>query len=283
MLNQIDNRHRRIGPKSNLPPPDPFSMTLSPQSSGERDRQGQDWTWDPGNSSTHSEENKLDPNAPRFQVQQPRPNQLQQSTPQVLSSVRGGTESPHSRLTNYTSSCTLNPSHVHVPQSYLGSPNLRFQPIPQTHSHPLQTSQFQSSYGIPPHTDMMRQAASPWGQAISPQWSWQSNDMPSSTSSQISTPHETSRWGSLSPPLMANPNIHQSSIRQEGHPQVPQTLLPAMTSLSFEAPRRGTLAYNPLRPPSRSHESFSRRELALSPTVSLISLHYRFRLVLYSQ
>ena len=250
--------------------------TPSPQSSGERDRQGQDWTWDPGSSSAHPEEDRLDPNAPRFQVRQPRPTQVQaqqQPIPQVHSSVRGGTESPHSRLTSYTSSFTSNLSHGHMPQSYLGPPSQRFQPIPQSHSNPLQSSQYPSSYGMPSHGDMMReQAASPWGQAISPQWSWQSNDAPSSTSSQISTPHDTTRWGGLSPPLMANPNIHKSLIRQEVHPQVPQTLLPAMSSLSFEAPRRGTLAYNPLRPPSRSHESFSRGELALSPTVSLIFL-----------
>ena len=163
--------------------------------------------------------------------------------------------SPHSRLAGYTSGSSLNPFQGSIPQSYQGLGGMQFQPIPQSYSLP-----FQPTNEIPPYTNVTReQATSPWGQSISPQWSWQSN-VASSPSSQRSTPqpHHTPHWGTLSPPLMPNPNRPQSVI----HSQVPHTLLPSIEH------RRGAPAYNPLRPPSRSHGLLSRGEPASSLSVS---------------
>ena len=134
-----------------------------------------------------------------------------------------------------------------------GPGGIPFQPIPQAYSQPFQSLQFQTNEA--PSTNVLReQASSPWGQTISPQWSWQSNTA-SSPSSQVSTPQQTPRWGALSPPTMPNPNRPQSVI----HMQVPHALLP-----NINITRRG------LRPLSRSQGSISSGELAPSPTVSVI-------------
>jgi hypothetical protein len=180
--------------------------------------------------------------------------------------IQGGTHSPHSRLANYTTSSNRNQFQGRSSQSYQGQGGLQFQPIPQSFSQSFQSLQFQPSNEMPPYAFACEQANSPWGQSISPQWSWHSN-VPSSPSSQISTPQHTPRWGSLSPPPMPNPNRPQSSHR-ETHPQIPHTLLPSISSMTLDATHRGTLPYDPARPQSHSRASYTRGELASPPTVS---------------
>lgn len=248
-----------------------FPHEQSSHSSGDRDRHGQDrgLEWDPGNSSSPRQESRLDPNAQRFQAQQFRHAPITQVPEQqgtygqseeysvIQSGV--GLQSPHSRLTGYTSGPPIS-----MPQAYQGQGGFQFQPIPQSYPQPFQSLQFQPSNELPPYANAAReQAASPWGQSISPQWSWPTN-VGSSPSSQRSTPQHTPRWDSLSPPPMLNPNRPQSALQM--HPQV-HTLLPAISSSCLDNTRRGALAYNPFRPASRSHGSFARGDIAPSPIV----------------
>lgn len=249
-------------------------MPIKPQSSqrsGDKNRQGQGRpsAWDPSSSSVPEEENILDPNAPKLQIRQFGPTQIQVPQQQVIfnqfeeySSIQGGggDHSSHSRLSGYTAGPSLNRFQGTMPQSYHGQgpEGIHFQPIPQSYPQPFRSLQFQTDE-TPPPTNVSRElATSPWGEVISPQWSWQSNAA-SSPSSQVSTPQPTRQWGALSPPTMPNPNRPQSSI----YMQVPHTLLPSNDNL-----RRGTLAYNHMCPPSRSRGSLSRGELSTLPTVS---------------
>lgn len=179
--------------------------------------------------------------------------------------------SPHSRLAGYTSSSISNLFSGSLPQAYPSTAaSLQFQPITQPYSPQFQ-SQSQPTNEISAHSLPFRdgQNISPWNQSISPHW-WQSN-IPSFPSSQISSPQNPPRWGSLSPSLMPlGTSRPQSVTRQDIHPQVPFTLLPSITALNLETSRRGIMSYrgvqNPLRPLSQG--SFSRGELGPSPTVS---------------
>ncbi|KAL3800441.1 hypothetical protein HJC23_011678, partial [Cyclotella cryptica] len=251
-------------------------------SSGESGRQGRRSSpWASGSSSAQKDEDKLDPYAPRFQGRQVRPAQFQvsqqdpsaQSREGGSSSIRGSMLSHHSRLAGYTAPAMANPFGGSLPQSYQGTAGQQFQPASQhPYSPPFQAFRFQSSNELASYTlaPTREQTISPWDESISPQWSWQSH-VPSSLSSQRSSPQHTPRWDSISPPLMPlNVNRPQSAIRQDTHPQIPHTLLPSMTSLSLDITRHGNQSnrgvLNPLRPPAFSHGSFSRGELAPSPT-----------------
>ncbi|KAL7489279.1 hypothetical protein ACHAW6_014864 [Cyclotella cf. meneghiniana] len=181
--------------------------------------------------------------------------------------------SHHSRLAGYTAPSITNPFVGSFPQAYQGAEGQHFQSASQhPYSPSFESFRYQSPNELAPYIlpATRDQTISTWDESLSPHWSWQSN-LPSLSSSQRSSPQQTPRWGSLSPPSMPlNLNRPQSVIRQDNHPQIPHTLLPSITSLSLDTARpgkqtnRGVL--NPLRPPSFSHGSFSRGELAPSPT-----------------
>lgn len=239
-----------------------MSITQSSQSPGGRNRQDQGSEWDPGIASVHQEEeNKQDHTTTRLQISQFSPaSQLPRQQ-----AIQGGIRSPHSRLAGYTGS-TSNP----MPQSYQDAGNLQFLPIQQSHMEQFHPLQFQSSHQMPPYTSVARdQAISPWGQSISPQFSWQSNATASSLS-QTSTPHQTPRWDMHNHSPMQNPNVWQQSAFNWGFQTMPRTTQLISASSSLDNPRGRTVAYDPLRQPSRSHELFSSGELAPSPAVSLL-------------